>query len=104
MGVFVKAEHILESTTVGRQKPRVAFCSNCIFHGPEMLVRQVLQVEGQVRWPIDGEIRTDAPTMLRNGSDEQAHWSRNSMALEGPLAPGSGATGRGRGPCVALCC
>ena len=61
-----------------------------------MLVRKVLQVEGQVRWPIDGEIWPDAPTMLRNGSDEQAHWSRDSVALVGPLTPGSSAT-RGAG-------
>ena len=61
-----------------------------------MLVREVLQVESQVRWPNDGKIWPDAPTMLRNGSDEQAHRTSNSMALVGPLSPGSSAT-RGAG-------
>ena len=67
-----------------------------------MLLRKVLQVESQVRWPINGEVRPDAPAMLSNGSDEQAHWSRNSVALVGPLTPGSGATG-GAGVHVRRC-
>ena len=97
MGVLVKGRHCLEGGAVGGKERGMRFGSESIDHGSEVLVRNVLHVEGQVRWPSDGEIRPDAPTMLRNGSDEQAHWSRNSVALVGPLTPGSSATGGGQG-------
>ena len=40
----------------------------------------------------NGEVGPDATAVLSNRGDEQAHWSRNSMALVGPLTPGSSAT------------
>ena len=67
----------------------MGFCSKGVNHGPELLVWQMLQVESKESRTSDSEIRPDAPTMLSQGGDEEAHWSSNLVALIGPLAPGS---------------
>ena len=70
----------------------MTFGSKSIDHRSELLVRQVLQVEGKVGRASNGEIRPDAATMLSYRGDEETHWTCHFMALVGPLAPGSSTT------------
>ena len=78
----------------GGKESAVAFRCESINHGPKMLVGDVLQVESQVRWPRDGEVRPDTPTVFSEGSDEQSNRTRHTMALIGPSAPGGGTARR----------
>ena len=96
MGVLVKAVHVLEGSTARCQELGMAFSGKGVDHGPELLVWQMLQVESKESRTSDSKIRPDAPTMLSQGGDEEAHWTSHLVVLIGPLAPGSRTTGRTR--------
>ena len=96
VGVLVKAVHVLEGSTARCQELGMAFSGKGVDHGPELLVWQMLQVESKESRTSDSKIRPDAPTMLSQGGDEEAHWTSYLVALIGLRAPGSRTAGRTR--------
>ena len=48
----------------------MSLSGKCIHHRSDVLVGDVLQVEGQVGWACDGEVRPDVAAVLRKRRDE----------------------------------
>ena len=65
-----------------------------IHHRSDVLVGDVLQVEGQVGWASDGEVGPDVAAVLRKRRDEKTNRPRGQMALASPFAPACSTTWR----------
>ena len=94
MGVLIKGCHLLEGSAAGSKMHSMSLSGKSINHRSDVLVGDVLQVEGKVGWASDGEVGSDVAAVLRKRSDKQADRTRSKMALAGPFAPACSTTGR----------
>ena len=87
MGVLVKGRHLLEGSAAGSKVLSMSFSGKGIYHRTNVLVGDVLQVEGKMSWASNGEVGSDVAAVLGQGRDEQTDRSQRMVALARPLAP-----------------
>ena len=71
MGVLIKGGHLLEGSTAGSKMHSMSFSGKGVYHRSDVLVGNVLQVEGEMSWASDGEVRSDVAAVLSKRRNEQ---------------------------------
>ena len=94
MGILVEGGHLLESSAAGSEMQNMSLSGKGIHHRSDVLVGDVLQVEGQVGWASDCEVGPDVAAVLRKRSDKQTNRTRGQVALASPIAPACSTTWR----------
>ena len=85
---------MLERSTAGSQMPSMRFSGKGVDHRSDVLVRDVLQVEGEMSWASNGEVRSDVAAVLRKRRNEKPDRTRSLVTLACPLSSASGPTRR----------
>ena len=62
---------MLERSAAGSQMPSMRFSGKGVDHRSDVLVRDVLQVEGEMSWASNGEVGPDVAAELRQRRDEK---------------------------------
>ena len=85
---------MLERSTAGSQMPSMRFSGKGVDHRSDVLVRDVLQVEGEMSWASNGEVRSDIAAVLRKRRNEKPDRTRSLVTLACPLSSASSPTRR----------
>ena len=62
---------MLESCTAGSKMHSMRFCGKGVYHRSDVLVGDVLQVEGKMSWASYGKVWSDVAAVLSQRRNEQ---------------------------------